>query len=179
MRTDIKFTYQDLLTLPDTGPQYQLMDGELYKMSPSPTTRHQRIVMRISNALYIFVEPKRLGTIYMAPMDVILSDENVFQPDLLFVSKAREHLVRERGIFGPPDLCVEVLSPSNFDKPMDLKRRLYAKFGVAEFWLVDPATNRVEQFHLQEDVERPAATWTAAGRMAVLCSGRGWGFSRG
>ncbi|MBI3829851.1 MAG: Uma2 family endonuclease [Planctomycetes bacterium] len=158
MRTDLKITYKEYQTLPEGYPQYQLIDGDLYKMSPSPTTRHQKIVLRLTKALANHMDKGNLGTLLFAPMDVILDDENVFQPDILFVSKAREGIVQEKGVFGAPDLCVEVLSPSNFDKKMDVKRILYARSGVVELWLFHPDTNTVEVYRLQEDAAKPART---------------------
>ncbi len=158
MRSALKVSYKEYQTLPEGYPQYQLIDGDLYKMSPSPTTRHQKIVMRLTSFLYPYIAQQHSGLLLAAPMDVILDDENVFQPDLLFVSKAREGIVKEKGIFGAPDLCVEVLSPSNFDKKMDVKRIMYVRSGVVELWLFYPDKNTVDVFRLQEESAKPVRT---------------------
>ncbi|MCZ7643974.1 MAG: Uma2 family endonuclease [Planctomycetota bacterium] len=154
MRTDIKFNYSDYRALPEGGKRYQLIDGELL-VSPSPKTRHQELSSRLYMALQVFVSNQKLGRVYYAPLDVILTDEDVVQPDVFFVSAARAAIVREEGVFGAPDLCVEILSKSSREIDRDVKRKLYARHGATEYWIVDPDADLVQLFRLQEDPERP------------------------
>jgi Uma2 family endonuclease len=154
MRTDIKFTYKEYRVLPDTGPRYQLIHGDLV-MSPSPNTRHQTIVANVFAALYGFVKAQNLGRTLIAPLDVILDDENVCQPDVLFVAKSRLTILVPEGVRGAPDLCIEVLSPSRRDLDLEIKRVLYARHGVIEYWIVDPENRTVAIFRLQDDATTP------------------------
>jgi Uma2 family endonuclease len=156
MRTDVRFTYQDYAALPEGAP-YQLMDGELI-VSPAPSLFHQRIVMRLALLLGPHIAARRLGELLSAPVDVILSDEDTVQPDLVFVSAARKDLLQREGIRGAPDLCVEVVSPSHRALDHDVKRKLYARHGVTECWIVDPESEAIEVFRLQQDPHSPAST---------------------
>jgi Uma2 family endonuclease len=160
MRTDIKFTYEEYRALPETGPRYQLVDGELI-MSPAPTPWHQRILLRLLRALAEHVERYGAGEVLCAPVDVILSDEDVYQPDIIFVSSARKAIIANDGIRGVPDLCVEVLSPSTRDLDLKTKRRAYARYELPELWIVDPDANTLLLFRLQEDPDNAVAVLTA------------------
>ena len=133
----LRYTYDDYCALPDDGNRYEVIDGVLY-MAPAPLTIHQRIVRSLFFLLWPFVRDRGLGEVFDAPCDVILSREDVFQPDILFVSAKRVHIITERACEGPPDLVVEVLSPSTRQRDLELKRVRYALFGVLEYWLVDP-----------------------------------------
>ena len=157
MSTDIKLTYADYAALPE-GAKYQLVEGDLV-MSPAPDRRHQDIVRELTTLLWQCVRKRRLGIVYAAPTDVILSDEDVVQPDVLFVSNARKSLLALEGVRGGPDLCVEVLSARSRELDCRIKRRLYAKHGVIEYWIVDPDARTVEVYRLQEDAKRPVATF--------------------
>jgi len=161
MRTDIKFTYEEYRALPETGPHYQLVDGDLLR-SPSPTLRHQLVGMRLANGLFNHVEEEKAGTVLCAPLDLILSDTDVFQPDIVFISNARKKIMVPEGLRGVPDLCVEVLSPSTKNLDFKTKRLLYAHYGLPELWIVDPFANTVRVFRLQEDPHRAAAIYRAA-----------------
>ncbi len=154
MRTDIKFTYKEYAALPETGPRYQLVHGEMV-MSPSPDFKHQTVIMNLANILFTFVKQKKLGYIRAAPLDVVLDDENVFQPDILYISNARKDIITAKNIRGAPDLCVEVLSLSNRDLDLETKRVMYARAGVAEYWIADPAADTVAIYRLQENPREP------------------------
>jgi len=132
-----KLTYEDYRQLPDDGKRYEIVEGELY-VTPSPSTRHQRVVGELFLQLAQFVREKRLGQVFVAPLDVVLSEYTVVQPDLIFVSEAHRERVREDGVYGAPDLVVEVVSESTRDRDAGLKKRLYLRSGVVEYWLVDP-----------------------------------------
>jgi Uma2 family endonuclease len=166
MRADLKFTYAEYATLPENGRRYQLIGGELL-MSPAPTFRHQKIAQEINFALLMFVRGRNLGQVLFAPLDVILSDEDVLQPDIVFISNERRGIIVPEGLRGAPDLCVEILSPSNANLDRGAKRLLYARHGVIELWLVDPDANTLELFRLQENAREAAQRWTAAGTLVT------------
>ncbi len=150
MATQTKvWTYEDYLKLED-DKRYEIIEGELIE-TPAPSVTHQRLVKRLLKLLDEFVEKKSLGEVFVSPIDVILSDTNVVQPDLVFVSKERSDIVQNRGIFGAPDLVVEVISPSTLKKDTEDKKRIYARFGVKELWLIFPGEKAIEVFSLKGD----------------------------
>ena len=130
-----KLTYQDYRNTPD-DERYELIDGELI-MSPSPREAHQYADVALGSILYTFVKRHNLGRVYHAPFDVVLSDTDVVQPDLLFVSRDRLYIITEDNIQGAPNLVIEILSPSTSARDKGYKRDLYAKHGVKEYWQVD------------------------------------------
>lgn len=139
-------TYADYARLPEDGPRYELVDGVLELLAPAPGTLHQEILRRL---VYQFEQHCReIGKFYFAPIDVILSDTEVRQPDLVFVSIERLHIITERGIAGVPDLVVEILSPSTAKRDKGDKRQTYEKYGVPEYWIVDGANRLMEQYRL-------------------------------
>lgn len=136
----IKFTYEDYRTTPE-GKRYQLLDGELI-MAAAPNEPHQRVQAELGFHLMEFVKANNLGRVYFAPTDVVLSDVDVVQPDLLFVSNERRHIITHANIQGAPDLVVEILSPSTSEHDRGYKRALYAQHCVKEYWMAgtDPGT---------------------------------------
>ena len=142
-----KFTYEELRDMPQDGKRYELLDGEVY-MAPSPNVKHQQVLGRLFRALARFVEERGLGEVFVAPLDVVLGENSVVQPDILFVRKERLVSVTPLFVNGPPDLVVEVLSPSNADFDRQTKRRAYAAAGVPEVWYVDPRDDSVEVLRL-------------------------------
>ncbi len=145
----IKFTYQDYLLMLGEK-RYEIINGERH-MVPSPNRRHQDILRNLFRILDGFVMNKRSGVIYLAPFDVILSDEDIVQPDILFVSKEREGIITEKNIEGPPDLVIEIISESSREIDMSIKRKLYARYGVPEYWIVDPDARSIEALSLGKD----------------------------
>ena len=135
--TAIKFTYRDYVNTPE-DKRYELLDGELI-LSEAPSRNHQGSQVNIGSPLYVFVRSNGLGVVYFAPRDVVLTDTDVVQPDLMFISNERLHIDTEREVRGAPDLVVEILSPSTSGRDRTFKRALYAKHGVKEYWLVEPA----------------------------------------
>ena len=133
----VKLTYEDYQHTPE-DQRHELLDGELI-MVPAPNLRHQRIGMRLGALLHAFVQERELGEVFHAPCDVVLSNTDVVQPDLLFVSSERARLLLGGdSVLGAPDLVVEILSPATAGRDRTLKRSLYARHGVKEYWLVDP-----------------------------------------
>lgn len=153
------FTYRDYLNTPD-DVRYQLIEGQLVR-EPAPTTTHQTVLVNLTVLLAPFVKGNGLGRVFAAPTDVYLSDTNVVQPDVLFVSAARAHLITERDVHGAPDLAIEVASPSTERRDRQVKREIYARHGVSEYWLVHPVHRTVETFRLEDG--RFAATGSYRG----------------
>ncbi len=138
----VKFTYEDYRTAP-TDKRYELLDGDLV-MGPAPNLKHQDVQSRLGRRLAQFIEERALGKFFFAPCDVVLSGTDVVQPDLLFVSRERDHLLSNGdNVRGAPDLVVEILSAATAERDRGYKRALYARHGVAEYWLVDPAAETV------------------------------------
>ena len=140
----LRFSYEDYLLLPEDR-RYEIVDGELL-LTPAPTPYHQTVAMRLGFLLHAFVERERLGQIFIAPCDVVLSRFDVLQPDVFFISAARISIVGDKYIQEAPDLVVEVLSPSTADRDQVAKAKQYARFGVAEMWIADPESRAIEVF---------------------------------
>src|SRR5215210_5433594 len=107
----VRFLASDIWDAPDNGKKYEVIDGDLY-VSPAPVWKHQRQLNRLNVRVSIWVENRRLGDVVTAPTGLVLDDENGLEPDLLFISHQRAHIITARGVEGTPDLVVEVLSPS-------------------------------------------------------------------
>ena len=117
-------------------------------MTPAPEYKHQVIAKNLLLALHQYVTENDLGTVEIAPLDIVLSEEDVVQPDLLFISKERSFIITKRHIVGAPDLAVEIISEGTDYHDRRIKRKLYAKHGVKEFWLVDPDNKTIEVLSL-------------------------------
>ncbi len=141
-------TYEDYLVLPNDGKRYQILEGEL-DVTPAPSTTHQKVSMRLEHLLVGHVEKHNLGLVLDAPVDVVLNERNVIQPDIIFI--ANEHLpqVEEAKVAGAPDLVVEILSPTTARTDRGTKSSIYCRHGVKWYWLVDPVAQLVEEYELQ------------------------------
>ena len=156
MIASLKYTHADLLLMPDDGKRREIIDGELY-VTPSPVNYHQMILFNLTMAFGKFLEVHPLGKLRFAPLDVILSEYDVLEPDLLFVlNEHRDYL--QDWVRGAPDLVVEILSPSTEARDRGIKLKTYARYGVGEYWIVDPVEQTVEVYRLTEDGFRLAAT---------------------
>jgi Uma2 family endonuclease len=138
-----KLTYDDFLSFPEDGRRHELIDGEHY-VTPSPSIRHQRISQRLTVALGRFLEDHRLGEVFCAPLDVILSDVDVIEPDLLYVAAGAPVDLSGTHVRGAPTLVIEILSPGTRKTDEQTKRRLYNRVGVREYWVVDPELDVVK-----------------------------------
>lgn len=144
-----QWTYEDYKRLPDDGWRYEVIEGELH-MAPAPRPKHQEATINLATAMSQFARSKRLGKVYTAPIDVLLHGlASPVQPDVLFVASDRLDIVKEEFIEGPPDLAIEVLSPSNWLDDRRTKFRLYARAGVREYWIVDLERRTIEVFALR------------------------------
>lgn len=146
-------TVEDYRATPE-GSRHQLVEGELI-MAPAPNLFHQTIIGNFYLLLANFLARTPLGKVFLAPCDVYLSAHDVVQPDLLFLATAHLDRLGEDGVHGPPDLVVEVLSPATAQLDKKTKRRLYARTGVKEMWLVDPLLLQIHQYDLVQDAAKP------------------------
>jgi Uma2 family endonuclease len=129
--------------MPEGPPYYQLIEGDLI-MSPSANFYHQKIVGRLLHFIETYLEGHPLGEVVIALSDVFLDDINVFQPDLYYVTNENRHVLVDEGAKGAPDLVVEIISPSTSSRDRNEKRRVYARAGVAEMWIIDPDARQLE-----------------------------------
>jgi Uma2 family endonuclease len=140
-------TVMEVYKMLPEGTLAELIDGKIYR-SPSPVTDHQRIISRLLSKIFIYVEEKGLGDVFVAPFDVYLDEHaNAVQPDLIFVSKANAHIIKDH-IHGVPDLLIELLSPGNKSHDTVTKKNLYEKFAVQEYWIIDPSSKEAIGYQL-------------------------------
>jgi Uma2 family endonuclease len=147
-------TISDYFETPEGGPHYQLIDGDLIPMPP-PDRFHQAILRNLAGIIWFCLKTHPIGKVYFAPIGVLLTDVNAYEPDLIFISKERQSILSKRGIEGAPDLVVEVLSPGTAKYDKGIKRSVYARTGVVELWLIDPALREIQVFRLREDPQNP------------------------
>ena len=147
---------EDYMALP-AQTRAELIEGEIY-MAPSPRRKHQDIVGRLYRRIAPLVEKQRLGEIYIAPLDVHLPSGDVVEPDLIFVAEANRAILQD-WIRGTPDLLVEVTSPANAERDRIVKRDLYARSRVPEYWIVDPDAQTIDVLRLQGNAYAPAGYW--------------------
>jgi Uma2 family endonuclease len=145
-----EWTYEDWLKLPDDGYRCEVIDGVLY-MSPPPTTRHQRVSIRIVGRLLEFLRAQPAGETLYAPVGVRLPNQPIpFEPDIVFVRAERLGIIGEEYIEGTPDLVMEILSPSNWLYDRREKLQVYQEAGVPEYWIVDPRAMTIEVYFLEQ-----------------------------
>ena len=144
-----KITYADYLKIDDNN-RYEIFNGELL-MVPAPSTDHQEISRNIGSLIWSFVKQKGIGKVFNAPVDVVFDDDEVFQPDIVFIKSENQHIIRKSAIKGIPDLIVEIVSPSSAFYDMVEKKEVYRKYGVKEYWLVFPDEKVIEIFILGKE----------------------------
>jgi Uma2 family endonuclease len=153
IRLKRKLGYADYERLPDgNGKRYEILDGDLY-VTPAPTPLHQRLSKRLQRQLENFFEARGLGEVFDAPIDLVLGDFDIVQPDLLIVADPGQ--VGERAIQRAPLLVVEILSPSTRAQDRGIKARRYADLGVRHYWILDPDWERLECLRLESGAYRP------------------------
>lgn len=146
-KTGRLWTYNEMVAeLSETNLPVELWNGEIV-MSPAPHPDHQRIVGRLYKKLDRFVEERGLGEVLLSPVDVVLTPHRAVQPDVLFVSTPRLHIIQEH-VKGVPDLAMEVISESSCERDRIQKKALYAQFGLPEYWIIDPDSRAIEVFVL-------------------------------
>jgi Uma2 family endonuclease len=139
----VRLTYEDYVALPDDGRHYELHEGEL-SVTPSPGLDHQKILGNLFVLLRGHVRTGRLGEVFVAPVDCILENTTIVQPDIVFVDTARRSVMSQRGIEGSPTLAVEIISPSTVGIDRRRKLQLYARYAVPYYWIVDPVGRTIE-----------------------------------
>ena len=152
-------TYEDYLNTPD-DQRWELLRGELF-MVPSPSFAHQKIAGRLFSLLDRFVDEKALGDVIIAPFDVVLSPTNVLQPDVIFVARNQQSIITDANIQGAPALVIEIISPSSVIMDREIKRAIYAEYGVKEYWLVDPDARTISVLALQGKTFREIGNYRA------------------
>lgn len=162
----IKFTYEDYCLMPEDR-RYELIEGEFFVV-PSPSVIHQRVSANLEAILRQYVQAGECGEILDAPLDVILSPQDVVQPDIMFISRERSHIVTDANIQGAPDLVVEILSPSTAERDRTIKKKLYARYGVLELWLVNPGAQTIEVFSLAQGADTPPRLYARADRRPLV-----------
>jgi Uma2 family endonuclease len=137
-QTATRITYEEFMALPEEdGKHYELIEGELV-LNPAPLPRHQRIVRKIIGRLDRYFETHGNGEVWHAPLDIVLSRENVLEPDVAVILSERASIVGPKNVQGAPEIAIEVLSEGTRRKDKTVKRRLYEQHGVTDVWLVDP-----------------------------------------
>jgi Uma2 family endonuclease len=145
--TNIRFKADDIWDTPDDGKRYEVIDGALY-VTPPPGWGHQRGLGKLYVMVANHVFANRLGEVVTAPVGVKLDDENGLEPDLVYISDARRHIIVDRGVEGAPDLVVEVLSPSTQSRDRGVKMRRYAAAGVPHYWMLNYRNPALDAYRL-------------------------------
>jgi len=161
-----RWTYEDYYKL-DNDQRYEIIDGNLL-VAPAPALWHQDWLMDLAFLLRQHVREYRLGRLFIAPVDVVPDDENTIQPDLVFVASAKAGMLRQCAIFGAPDLLVELVSPSSARRDRYVKKELYARFGVKEYWIGDPANSSMEILALDKGRYKPHCAAEEKGKLTSL-----------
>lgn len=141
-------TYDDYAELPEDGNRYELVDGFLELMTPSATSNHQLVSHQLVYKITQSCEEEYI--ILHAPIDIIFSNTEVRQPDLLMIHRNRLSIITKRGVEGSPDLVIEILSPSSIKRDRQSKMKTYATYSIPEYWIVDPSNQILEQYVLNE-----------------------------
>jgi Uma2 family endonuclease len=159
-------TVAEYKNLPETGPRYQLIEGDLY-MAPAPNRFHQDISRNLQGALDRYLETNPIGILYNAPFDVYLTEIDVFQPDLIVVLNSNRSILTDAGAEGPPDLVVEILSPKTRKLDLVNKKRVYARLGIKELWIIDPEDGTVTVHQFEQNPNNPTKVWTEQDRAST------------
>ena len=160
----MKLTYDDFVLFPDDGKRHELIDGEHY-VTAAPNTKHQQVVTELIFLVRSWLEDHPIGRVFTAPFDIVLSQFDVVEPDLLYLSHERaEDVLTAQHLRGAPELVVEIGSPSTRQRDETIKRHLYERTGVSEYWFVDPELDVVRVYGLEgEHFTRPMEQSREAG----------------
>ena len=145
----VKFTYDDFVNFPDDGKRHEIIDGEHY-VTPSPNTSHQRIATNLTVAIGSYLKRHLVGEVFAAPFDVVFSNLDVVEPDVLYISRERSGILTDQHVSGAPDLVVEILSPGTRKTDEVTKRKLYERSDVRDYWVVDPELELVKIYRRLE-----------------------------
>jgi Uma2 family endonuclease len=146
----VKLTYDDYVLFPDDGKRHELIDGEHF-VTPTPKRKHQAVSSNLHGLIWSYLQTQPIGRIFSAPFDVILSNFDVVEPDLLYISSDRmAQIETSPWVRGAPSLVVEIISPGTRKRDVIVKRRLYDRFGVDEYWIVDPELDSIDVYRRVE-----------------------------
>jgi Uma2 family endonuclease len=159
-------TYEDYAVLPDDGRRYELHEGEL-SVTPAPGLAHQDALGNLFVIIRQHVKARALGRVFIAPVDCILSNTTIVEPDLVYVDTATLSSLSRRGIEGAPTLAVEVISPSTTTIDRKTKFQLYATHRVPYYWIVDLDAHTIEAFHLEGSGYRLAGRMESGARASL------------
>lgn len=149
LHAHVRFNAGDIWDTPEDGNRYEVIDGALY-VTPPPLYGHQYASTSLAALIWPHVRQHGLGQIVTSPIGVVLDDENGVQPDLVFVSRERLHIITERGVEGAPDLVVEILSRRTQSRDRGVKMKRYAAAGIRYYWIVAPRSRTIEEYRLTE-----------------------------
>ncbi len=141
----VKFTYEDFLNFPNDGKRHEIIDGDHY-VTPSPNTKHQTVSFNLTVLVGTYLQHHPIGAVFTAPFDVVFSDLSVVEPDLLYISRERANILTDQHVRGAPDLVVEILSPGTRKTDEVTKRKLYERFDVQEYWVIDPELETIKVY---------------------------------
>lgn len=158
---NLHYTYEDYLQIEDEH-RYEVLKGELI-MVPAPLTVHQKTSINLTILITSYVREKKLGEVLYAPTDVVLANDVVVQPDILFIAKDRTGIIGEKAVTGAPDLIVEIVSPTSASYDTIEKRNIYEKHGVKEYWLIFPQEKAVEVLTVEDGIYREFSKGRKAG----------------
>jgi Uma2 family endonuclease len=145
----VRLTYDDFVHFPDDGQRHELIDGEHY-VTPSPNTKHQRVLGHLHRLIGNYLDNHPLGEVFLAPFDVVFTDFDVVEPDLVYMSRDRAaKILTEKHVRGTPELVVEIGSPGTRKRDETIKRHLYERAGVSEYWFVDPEVDVIRVYRLE------------------------------
>jgi Uma2 family endonuclease len=153
-------------SLPE-GTLCQLINNKLI-LSPGPLYIHQVVLGEIFVELALYLRKNKIGEVRISPYDVYFSKQNVFQPDLIFIENENLNKIEEKGLVGAPDLVIEILSPSTSQLDYEEKKFLYKRFGVKEYFIVDPNTKSVDSFYLKDNEYEPQKTMSGKIQSKIL-----------
>jgi Uma2 family endonuclease len=142
----VKLTYDDFVLFPDDGQRHELIDGEHY-VTPSPNRKHQKVSGNLHLMIASWLDEQPVGHLFYAPFDVVFSPFDVVEPDLLYLSNERAtEVLTSANVQGAPELVIEIGSPGTRKRDETIKRHLYERAGVSEYWLVDPEIDVVRVY---------------------------------
>jgi Uma2 family endonuclease len=171
-----KLTYRDLLRFPEDGRRHELIDGKHY-VTASPNLWHQRLSVRLTKAFLDYLASHPMGELFYAPLDVVMSKFDIVVPDLLLIACDQSDIVTGKNVRGAPALLIEINSPSTRARDRRLKRDLYSRAGVREYWIVDPQTASISIFRRTAGGEFPLVSTMQASSGAEVTSPLLPGFS--
>jgi Uma2 family endonuclease len=153
----VKLTYDDFVLFPDDGKRHELIDGEHF-VTPTPNTKHQAIAMNLSAMIWVYLQQHPIGRVFGVPLDIVFSEFDVVEPDVLYLSNERAAgVLTPKHLRGAPELVVEIGSKRTRKRDETIKRGLYGRFGVSEYWVVDPVLDVVSVYRpVGERYERAA-----------------------